>query len=159
MIVSALATLYGLSRVGAGAQPVSGLSLLREPWFLAVMVSGAVDKLTGLASGVAFERDWVIQVRRCSASGAVLSDPHAWSPSGVSQRPMVSAGSGQGIKHSTCTRTRTRTRHVIAFAHATSLMLHAMSLNAVCSPAAGRKKSTLGAGLGKCEASESGLVL
>eukprot|EP00249_Psilotum_nudum_P022960 c28703_g1_i4 orf=415-2154(-) len=31
-----------------------------QPWFLVLVAAGAVERLTGLASGVAFERDWVI---------------------------------------------------------------------------------------------------
>ena len=42
---------------------VSVLSLVAQPWFLVLVLASAVDRITGLATGVAFERDWVILVR------------------------------------------------------------------------------------------------
>jgi iron-regulated transporter 1 len=36
--------------------------LLLKPWFLVLIVAAAIERLTGLASGVAFERDWVVLV-------------------------------------------------------------------------------------------------
>lgn len=38
--------------------PVS--SLLLQPWFVALVIAGAIERLTGLALGVAIERDWVV---------------------------------------------------------------------------------------------------
>jgi len=38
----------------------STTSLLSQPWFVVLVLAGAVERLTGLASGVAFERDWVV---------------------------------------------------------------------------------------------------
>ncbi|KAK2968745.1 hypothetical protein RJ640_020381 [Escallonia rubra] len=36
------------------------LSLLRRPWFVILVLAGAVERLSGLALGVAMERDWVV---------------------------------------------------------------------------------------------------
>ncbi|KAK3022763.1 hypothetical protein RJ639_046726 [Escallonia herrerae] len=35
-------------------------SLLRRPWFVILVLAGAVERLSGLALGVAMERDWVV---------------------------------------------------------------------------------------------------
>eukprot|EP00250_Pteridium_aquilinum_P015300 c22508_g1_i2 orf=106-1806(+) len=38
----------------------SALSLVQQPWFFVLVCASAVDRITGLATGVAFERDWVV---------------------------------------------------------------------------------------------------
>ncbi|XP_010551010.1 PREDICTED: solute carrier family 40 member 3, chloroplastic [Tarenaya hassleriana] len=38
----------------------SASSLLLRPWFSVLVLAGAVDRLCGIASGVAIERDWVV---------------------------------------------------------------------------------------------------
>ncbi|VVB15216.1 unnamed protein product [Arabis nemorensis] len=35
-------------------------SILLQPWFFALVFAGAIDRLCGIASGVAIERDWVV---------------------------------------------------------------------------------------------------
>lgn len=37
-------------------------SVLMRPWFIILVVAGAVERLSGLALGVAVERDWVVLV-------------------------------------------------------------------------------------------------
>ncbi|KAL3684740.1 hypothetical protein R1sor_002762 [Riccia sorocarpa] len=57
MLVSVGATLAALNS-GYAADPTSNLML--QPWFLVLVLAGAVERLTGLAIGVAVERDWVV---------------------------------------------------------------------------------------------------
>ncbi|ERN03118.1 solute carrier family 40 member 3, chloroplastic isoform X2 [Amborella trichopoda] len=38
----------------------SATSLLLQPWFIVLVLAGAIERLTGLATGIAFERDWVV---------------------------------------------------------------------------------------------------
>ncbi|XP_048324842.2 solute carrier family 40 member 3, chloroplastic isoform X3 [Ziziphus jujuba] len=38
----------------------SSSSLLRHPWFIVLVLAGAVERLCGVALGVAMERDWVV---------------------------------------------------------------------------------------------------
>ncbi|EXB53026.1 Solute carrier family 40 member 3 [Morus notabilis] len=38
----------------------SGSSLLLRPWFIVLILAGAVERLSGVALGVAMERDWVV---------------------------------------------------------------------------------------------------
>lgn len=40
----------------------SGSSLIPRPWFIVLLLAGAVERLSGLALGVAMERDWVVLV-------------------------------------------------------------------------------------------------
>lgn len=61
MIVSALVTIYAL-RSGVSAVSTA-YSLVLQPWFCILILAGAVERLTGLATDVAIERDWVVQVR------------------------------------------------------------------------------------------------
>lgn len=60
MLASASVTIYALS----GAAPVASTAtvLFLQPWFLVLVAASAIERLTGLASGVAFERDWVVLV-------------------------------------------------------------------------------------------------
>lgn len=44
----------------AHSPPVS--SVLLQPWFVILVIAGAVERLSGLALGVAMERDWVVLV-------------------------------------------------------------------------------------------------
>lgn len=37
-------------------------SVLLRPWFVVLVLAGAVERLFGLALGVAMERDWVVLV-------------------------------------------------------------------------------------------------
>lgn len=48
--------------IHAHSVPVSASSLLVRPWFIVLVLSGAVERLSGVALGVAMERDWVVQV-------------------------------------------------------------------------------------------------
>ncbi|KAH7290707.1 hypothetical protein KP509_30G060300 [Ceratopteris richardii] len=38
----------------------SALSILKLPWFSVLLLANAIDRITGIATGVAFERDWVV---------------------------------------------------------------------------------------------------
>ncbi|XP_024376487.1 solute carrier family 40 member 3, chloroplastic isoform X2 [Physcomitrium patens] len=60
MLASAGATVYALS----GAAPIASTAtvLFLQPWFLVLVAASAVERLTGLGSGVAFERDWVVSL-------------------------------------------------------------------------------------------------
>ncbi|KAH9575304.1 hypothetical protein CY35_01G105300 [Sphagnum magellanicum] len=58
MLTSAGVTIYALS--GAASTASTATMLLLKPWFLVLIVAAAIERLTGLASGVAFERDWVV---------------------------------------------------------------------------------------------------
>ncbi|KAJ4954554.1 hypothetical protein NE237_011337 [Protea cynaroides] len=40
--------------------PSSASSVLLQPWFVMLVLAGAVERLSGLALGVAMERDWVV---------------------------------------------------------------------------------------------------
>lgn len=37
-------------------------SLLLRPWFIVLVLAGAIERLSGVALGVAMERDWVVLV-------------------------------------------------------------------------------------------------
>ncbi|KAI4369354.1 hypothetical protein MLD38_017801 [Melastoma candidum] len=39
---------------------VSPSSMLQRPWFICLVLAGAIERLAGIALGVAFERDWVV---------------------------------------------------------------------------------------------------
>lgn len=43
------------------ALPTSSSVLLR-PWFIVLVLAGAIERLCGVALGVAMERDWVVLV-------------------------------------------------------------------------------------------------
>jgi len=60
MLTSAAVTVYALS----GTAPIASTAavLFLQPWFLVLVAASAVERLTGLATGVAFERDWVVLV-------------------------------------------------------------------------------------------------
>ncbi|KAG5625957.1 hypothetical protein H5410_011175 [Solanum commersonii] len=45
---------------GHTLHPTSASSLLFRPWFIVLVLVGAVERLSGLALGVAVERDWVV---------------------------------------------------------------------------------------------------
>jgi hypothetical protein len=65
MLISASVTVYALS--GATQIASTATVLFLQPWFLVLVAASAVERLTGLATGVAFERDWVVLVSiRCS---------------------------------------------------------------------------------------------
>ncbi|XP_059652284.1 solute carrier family 40 member 3, chloroplastic [Cornus florida] len=42
------------------AHPTFSSSVLLRPWFIVLVLAGAVERLSGLALGVAMERDWVV---------------------------------------------------------------------------------------------------
>lgn len=42
------------------ALPASGSSILLRPWFVVLVLAGAIERLCGIALGVAMERDWVV---------------------------------------------------------------------------------------------------
>lgn len=45
-------------------------SVLLQPWFAVLVMALAVERLSGLALGVAMERDWVVLVIHLSSSSA-----------------------------------------------------------------------------------------
>lgn len=50
MIIHALST----------TRSTSASAVLRQPWFIVLMIAGALERVTGLALGVTMERDWVV---------------------------------------------------------------------------------------------------
>ena len=49
--------------IHAHSVPLSSKSsLLLRPWFIVLVLAGAVERLSGVALGVAMERDWVVLV-------------------------------------------------------------------------------------------------
>nr|XP_024365668.1 solute carrier family 40 member 3, chloroplastic-like isoform X1 [Physcomitrium patens]XP_024365670.1 solute carrier family 40 member 3, chloroplastic-like isoform X1 [Physcomitrium patens]XP_024365671.1 solute carrier family 40 member 3, chloroplastic-like isoform X1 [Physcomitrium patens]XP_024365672.1 solute carrier family 40 member 3, chloroplastic-like isoform X1 [Physcomitrium patens] len=58
MLTSASVTIYALS--GAAPMASTATVLFLQPWFLVLVAASAVERLAGLATGVAFERDWVV---------------------------------------------------------------------------------------------------
>lgn len=42
--------------------PASSSPVLHQPWFIVLVIAGAVERLSGVALGVAVERDWVVLV-------------------------------------------------------------------------------------------------
>eukprot|EP00897_Mesotaenium_endlicherianum_P010504 jgi/Mesen1/9482/ME000063S08934 len=60
MAVSAGVTIFALHT--EATLGVTANALVFQPWFLVLVLAGGVERITGLASGVAFERDWVVQL-------------------------------------------------------------------------------------------------
>ena len=54
--------------IRAHSVPPSASSLFSRPWFIVLVLCGAVERLSGVALGVAAERDWVVQVLPCFLS-------------------------------------------------------------------------------------------
>lgn len=46
----------------SSVRPTSASSVLLQPWFVVLVLAGAIERLAGLALGVAVERDWVVLV-------------------------------------------------------------------------------------------------
>ncbi|XP_004302232.1 PREDICTED: solute carrier family 40 member 3, chloroplastic [Fragaria vesca subsp. vesca] len=62
-IIQAAAQLLSAAMIiRAHSVPPSASSLLIRPWFIVLVLSGAVERLSGVALGVAAERDWVVQL-------------------------------------------------------------------------------------------------
>ncbi|XP_050381132.1 solute carrier family 40 member 3, chloroplastic [Argentina anserina] len=62
-IIQAAAQLLSAAMIiRAHSVPSSASSLLCRPWFFVLVLSGAVERLSGVALGVAAERDWVVQL-------------------------------------------------------------------------------------------------
>ncbi|XP_009609098.1 solute carrier family 40 member 3, chloroplastic isoform X1 [Nicotiana tabacum] len=61
-IVQTAAQLVSVGMIihGHTLHPTSASSLLFRPWFVVLVLAGAVERLSGLALGVAVERDWVV---------------------------------------------------------------------------------------------------
>ncbi|CAI6004632.1 unnamed protein product [Closterium sp. NIES-64] len=59
-VATSAATSAAASAATSALAALPGTAVLRQVWFVVLVVAGAVERLTGLASGVAFERDWVI---------------------------------------------------------------------------------------------------
>ncbi|XP_047046208.1 solute carrier family 40 member 2, chloroplastic [Lolium rigidum] len=55
-LISVAMVIYALKNVGHA----STSALLLRPWFIALVVAGAIERLAGLALGVSMERDWVV---------------------------------------------------------------------------------------------------
>lgn len=53
--------------------PTSVSTLLLRPWFVILVSAGAIEKLCGVALGVANERDWVVLVLSFNASHVPLT--------------------------------------------------------------------------------------
>ncbi|TQD91766.1 hypothetical protein C1H46_022608 [Malus baccata] len=60
-IIQAAAQLLSAAMIiHAHCVPPSASSLLHRPWFIVLVLAGAVERLSGVALGVAMERDWVV---------------------------------------------------------------------------------------------------
>lgn len=59
-LISAGAIIHALKK--SAVLGSSTKALLLQPWFLILVAMQAIERLTGLACGVAFERDWVVQL-------------------------------------------------------------------------------------------------
>ncbi|XP_021821305.1 solute carrier family 40 member 3, chloroplastic isoform X1 [Prunus avium] len=60
-IIQATAQLLSAAMIiHAHSVPLSVSSLLLRPWFIVLVLAGAVERLSGVALGVAMERDWVV---------------------------------------------------------------------------------------------------
>ncbi|XP_024529777.1 solute carrier family 40 member 3, chloroplastic isoform X2 [Selaginella moellendorffii] len=70
MVVSAAVVVFALR---GGAATASTTGLLLKPWFIILMTFGALERLAGLACGVAFERDWVVQLAGSNRSLALAN--------------------------------------------------------------------------------------
>ncbi|XP_031485385.1 solute carrier family 40 member 3, chloroplastic isoform X2 [Nymphaea colorata] len=56
-LVSAAMIIHALSTHSHAA---SATSMLLQPWFVVLVIAGAIERLMGLTSGIAVERDWVV---------------------------------------------------------------------------------------------------
>ncbi|KAK6288520.1 hypothetical protein POUND7_000061 [Theobroma cacao] len=61
-VVQAAAQLLSASMIihAHMVSPASASSVLRHPWFAVLVLAGAIERLSGVALGVAMERDWVV---------------------------------------------------------------------------------------------------
>lgn len=59
-LISAGAVIHAFNKSAIAASSIH--ALLLQPWFLLLVAMQAIERLTGLACGVAFERDWVVQL-------------------------------------------------------------------------------------------------
>lgn len=50
--------IYALKNV----KHISTSAVLLQPWFIVLVVAGAIERLCGLALGVTVERDWIVLV-------------------------------------------------------------------------------------------------
>lgn len=57
-LISAGLVIYALRNVSHA----SSTAMVLRPWFIALVAAGAIERLAGLALGVAMERDWVVLV-------------------------------------------------------------------------------------------------
>ncbi|VAI28448.1 unnamed protein product [Triticum turgidum subsp. durum] len=55
-LISAAMVIYALKNAGR----TSTSALLLRPWFIVLVIAGAIERLAGLALGVSMERDWVV---------------------------------------------------------------------------------------------------
>ncbi|KAJ6796251.1 solute carrier family 40 member 2, chloroplastic [Iris pallida] len=59
-LVSAAMIIYALAN--GTAQYTTATSVLVQPWFMVLVVAGAMERLSGVALGVTMERDWVVRL-------------------------------------------------------------------------------------------------
>ncbi|KAA8545260.1 hypothetical protein F0562_020044 [Nyssa sinensis] len=61
-VVQAAAQLLSVGMIihAHNAHPSLASSVILRPWFVVLVLAGAVERLTGLALGIAMERDWVV---------------------------------------------------------------------------------------------------
>lgn len=58
-LLSASMIIYALNNT---IKQSSTSSVILQPWFMVLVVAGAIERLAGLALGVTMERDWVVMV-------------------------------------------------------------------------------------------------
>ncbi|KAK1277907.1 hypothetical protein QJS04_geneDACA007051 [Acorus gramineus] len=68
-LLSATMIIYALRTV----PHASATSVLIQPWFVILVLAGAIERLSGLVLGVAMERDWVVLIAGTSLFGILLS--------------------------------------------------------------------------------------
>ncbi|KAK1293421.1 hypothetical protein QJS10_CPB17g01048 [Acorus calamus] len=68
-LLSATMIIYALRTV----PQASATSVLIQPWFIILVLAGAIERLSGLVLGVAMERDWVVLIAGTSLFGILLS--------------------------------------------------------------------------------------
>ncbi|TVU49750.1 hypothetical protein EJB05_01084 [Eragrostis curvula] len=71
-LISAGMVMYALRNV----THASTTAVVLRPWFIALVAAGAIERLAGLALGVAVERDWVVLTLGASVFGLLLSRYH-----------------------------------------------------------------------------------
>ncbi|RRT60236.1 hypothetical protein B296_00016231 [Ensete ventricosum] len=76
-LLSASMIIYALNNT---IKQSSTSSVILQPWFMVLVVAGAIERLAGLALGVTMERDWVVMViwMTCTFENGLDAFGHGW---------------------------------------------------------------------------------